>query len=144
MSEAVAVLADRSGDPTGGLAEELELTGLARGPWQDDAAHGGAPAALIVRMAEAHGDGGALRLGSLNMTFFGPVLLGPVRVESEVLKPGRRQRVVGITVSVGGLVVIDARAVLIRRGEVELPVGAVGEGDELPGPETAREIDLQK
>lgn len=144
MSEVVAVPTGRSGDPEVGLVEEFELTGLARGPWQDDAAHGGAPAALIVRAAEAHCDEGALRVGSLNMTFFGPVLLGPIRIETTVLKPGRRQRVVGVRLSDGDRTLIDARAVLIRRGEVSLPEGAESEPETLPGPEHARDVDRRK
>lgn len=119
----------------------FELTGLARGPWQDDAAHGGAPAALIVRAAEAHCEQGNLRVGVLNMTFFGPVLLGEVTLETEVLKPGRRQRVVGVRLVAGGRTAIEARAVLIRRGEVDLPATATGEEERLPEPETGRKVD---
>ncbi|MBN8867091.1 MAG: thioesterase family protein [Solirubrobacterales bacterium] len=139
--EAVALPSIGAGDPGDGLVEELELTGLARGPWQEDAAHGGAPAALIVRSAEAHSDGGALRVASLNMSFYGPVLLGPVRIESETVKPGRRQRVVAVRLISDGRVVIDARAILIRRGRVDLPEGAAPAAERLPGPETAREVD---
>ena len=144
MSETIAVISASSGSPEEGLVEDISLTSLARGPWQADAAHGGAPAALIVRAAEAHCDGGSLRVGSLNMTFYGPVMLGPVRIESEVLKPGRRQKVIGIRLSAGDRTAIDARAVLIRRGEVELSEEALPRPESLPGPETARDVDRRK
>lgn len=105
--------------PKGGPAHEL--TGMARGPWQPDAAHGGAPAALLVREAETHCEGGRLRLLSLASTFYGPVMLGEIEITSEVVKPGKRQKVVALTIASNGRTVIEARAVLIRVGEVELP-----------------------
>ena len=94
---------------------------MARGPWQPDAAHGGAPAALLVREAETHCDGGELRLLSLQSTFYGPVMLGDIEITSEVVKPGRRQKVVALTLASGGRTAIEARAILIRVAEVELP-----------------------
>jgi len=105
--------------PKGGTA--YELTGMARGPWQPDAAHGGAPAALLVREAETHCDDGRLRLLSLQSTFYGPVMLGEIEIDSEVVKPGRRQKVVALTLSSGGRTAIEARAILIRVADVELP-----------------------
>ncbi|MDQ2621741.1 MAG: thioesterase family protein [Actinomycetota bacterium] len=105
--------------PLGG--SRYELTGLSRGPWQDDAAHGGSPAALMVREAETHDDDGQMRLLSLSSIFFGPVLLGEIEIESEVLKPGRRQKVVAVRLVSGGRTAIEGRAVLIRRGQVDLP-----------------------
>ena len=94
---------------------------MCRGPWQSDAAHGGVPAALLVREAETHSDDGRLRLLSLSSTFFGPVMLGQIEISSEVVKPGRRQKVVALTLSSGGRTAIEARAILIRKAEVELP-----------------------
>lgn len=144
MSDAIAVSLGRQAKSETELEEQFELTGLARGPWQEDSAHGGAPAALILRAAEEHCEDGLLRVGSLNMTFFGPVHLGRIVIETSVLKPGRRQRVVGISLSDGERRLIDARAVLIRRGEVSLPEVAVGNAEQLPGPEHAREVDRSK
>ncbi|MGK2956298.1 MAG: thioesterase family protein [Solirubrobacterales bacterium] len=105
--------------PKGGTS--YELTGMARGPWQADAAHGGAPAALIVREAETHSEEGQLRLLSLSSTFYGPVMLGEIEIESEVVKPGSRQKVVAIRLTSNGRVAIEGRAILIRRTEVDLP-----------------------
>jgi len=105
--------------PLGGST--YELTGMARGPWQPDAAHGGAPAALMVRAAEEHSDEGAMRLLSLSTTFYGPVMLGEIEIESEVLKPGGRQKVVSVKLRSGGRTAIEGRAILVRRGEVALP-----------------------
>lgn len=94
---------------------------MSRGPWQSDAAHGGAPAALLVREAETHCEDGQLRLLSLSSTFYGPVMLGEIEIISEVVKPGRRQKVVSLTMSSKGRTAIEAKAILIRVADVELP-----------------------
>ncbi|MBK8293358.1 MAG: thioesterase family protein [Solirubrobacterales bacterium] len=105
--------------PKGG--PKFELTGMSRGPWQADAAHGGAPAALLAREAESHCDDGKMRLLSMSSTFFGPVMLGEIEITSEVVKPGRRQKVIALKLSSGGRAAVEARAILIRVADVELP-----------------------
>ncbi len=120
-----------------------ELTGLARGPWQEDAAHGGAPAGLLARAAEAKGADADLRLASISLAFNGPVFLGEVEVRAEVVKPGRRQRVVAVAIEAGGRTLIEGRAVLIRRGEVDLPDGVKVEDEPFAGPELGRPIEKE-
>jgi hypothetical protein len=65
-----------------------------------------------------------LRLASFQMVFLGPVPLGEVAVEVEVIKPGRRQAVVSASLLGGGLTVARAFGVLLRRGSVDIPPGA--------------------
>ncbi len=120
--------------------DRFELVGEARGPWQDDAAHGGAPAALLARIAESYGADDGLRLAALSTTFYGPVMLGEIAIESAVVKPGRRQRVVSLRLEVAGRTAMDARAVLLRRGEVGLPDGASGD-DRMERPGEGRPVD---
>lgn len=124
-----------------GPGEHFELTELARGPWHDGAAHGGAPAALLARAAERLGADEDLRLASIAVTFNGPVLLGDIEVRAELVKPGRRQRVVAVAIASGDRTMIEGRAVLIRRGEVELPDEALAQPSVLEGPEGMRPID---
>ena len=116
---AIAVSLGGAGEASG----RFDLTGMARGPWQEDAAHGGAPAGLLARAAEAIGREDDLRLASLSLAFNGPVTLGEIEIRSETVKPGRRQRVVSVAIEAGGRTLIEGRAVLIRRGEVDLPDG---------------------
>ena len=130
----------------GGAGEascRFDLTGLARGPWQEDAAHGGAPAGLLARAAEAIGREDDLRLASLSLAFNGPVTLGEIEIRSETVKPGRRQRVVSVAIEAGGRTLIEGRAVLIRRGEVDLPDGVKVVEDRLPGPGAGRPIEKE-
>lgn len=131
-------------EPAGDGPERFELTGQARGPWQDDAAHGGAPAGLLARAAEALGSGDGLRLAAISLAFNGPVVLGDVAVRAEVVKPGRRQRVVEVAIEAGGRTAIEGRAVLIRRGEVDLPSEATAGSGRLLGPEGMRPVDRKK
>lgn len=122
----------------GRRTELFELTAEARGPWQHDAAHGGAPAAVLARTAESYADG--MRLAALSTTFYGPVPLGEITVESQVVKPGNRQRVVSLTLGAEGRVAMEARAVLLRRGEVTLPDGTLA-GDRMENPGEGRPVD---
>jgi acyl-coenzyme A thioesterase PaaI-like protein len=116
-----------------GRVAHFELTGNARGPWDEHAAHGGAPAALLVRAIEQIGADTGMRPVSLQAAFLGPVMLGPVAIETELLKPGRKQMVVSARLTGGGRTLIAATGVLLRRGDVELPAG-VDTPDQQPMP----------
>ncbi|MGB0119909.1 MAG: thioesterase family protein [Solirubrobacterales bacterium] len=118
-----------------------ELTGLARGPWAPDAAHGGAPVALITREAEKFGAEDGLRLASLSSTFYGPVALGKIEIEAEVVKPGRRQKVVRVILRSGDRVAIEATGILLRQAEVPLPDGINRTGPPLSPPEEGEGVD---
>lgn len=135
-------IARPAGD-AGGASGRHELTALARGPWQEDAAHGGAPAGLLARAAESLGADENLRLASISLAFNGPVFLGEIEVRAEVVKPGRRQRVVAVAIDAGGRTLIEGRAVLIRRGEVDLPDGVKVVEDSWPGPDQGRPIEQE-
>ncbi len=145
-TEPEAIALPRGLAPENGVAATgpFELTGQARGPWQEDAAHGGAPAGLLARAAESLGAADGLRLASLSLAFNGPVSLGEVEVKAELVKPGRRQRVAAVAIEAGGRTLIEGRAVLIRRGEVELPPEALAEPARLDGPDGMRPIDRRQ
>lgn len=133
----------------GRAVERYRLTGEARGPWDEASAHGGAPAALLARSALDAGRSDGLRLAGLNITFLGPVPLGEVTVESEVVKPGRRQRVVALRLAGGNRVALEARAVLLRRGTVDLPPEVrrdrePGKPDGMNEPGAGREVDQSR
>lgn len=117
-----------------------ELTDLGRGPWRPDAAHGGAPAALLAREVERHADDGAMRIVSMAYTFLGPVFLGKVDVESAVIKPGRLQKVVDARIVAGDRTLISVRAVLLRKTDIPLPEGVGVAVPELPDPESCERI----
>ena len=76
-----------------------EATALTIGPWDPGLQHAGPPAALLLREAErASGiDGGQ----TVRMAYdiFAPVPVGPVRVRTSVVRPGRRIELVETVLS---------------------------------------------
>jgi hypothetical protein len=77
-------------DATAFEATTFEATALTIGPWDPGAQHAGPPAALLARAVErASGiDGG--QTVRLAYDILGPVPVGPVRVATTVVRPGRR------------------------------------------------------
>ena len=68
----------------------FEPTELARGPWDQGAQHGGAPAALIAGELERIADGRAF--ARIGIHFLKPVPLAPLSVHTAVEREGRRAR----------------------------------------------------
>lgn len=122
--------------PDGGVFVPTDLTG---GPWDPEAQHGGAPAALLARAVEAAEAPGPVRLARLTVELLRPVPLRPLRVASSVVRPGRKVQLVEGTLLDGDVAV--ARAVGLRLREVEAPVPTgVEPDDRLPaGPDAGRE-----
>jgi Thioesterase-like superfamily len=103
----------------------------ARGPWDPDALHGGAPAALLAEHVARAGDAdaGAMAVARLTYEFLGPVPLAPLTVVAEVVRPGRRFQLVEAEArGEDGRPLLRARAVRLRRGSVALPEGAAAGG----------------
>src|SRR3954464_10854055 len=104
-------------------------TGHARGPWDRDALHGGAPAALLMRAVGALGTG--LSVGRLTIDFLGPVPLAPLSVAATVVRRGRRFAVAEATISAGGGAGSGAGGGALRAGGPPPGgAGAVGVGRE--------------
>lgn len=116
----------------------------ATGPWDPRHMHGGAPAAVIARAIERLEAPSPMRCSRLTMEFLGPVPVAPVRVEAEVVRGGPRLQLAEATLSGSdGRVLVRARGVRLREGEVELggrgqQRGAPG----VPGPETGSPPDF--
>jgi hypothetical protein len=97
-------------------------TELARGPWDPDAQHGGAPAALLMREFERHPAAEGLSIARVTYELLRPVPLGELAVEAEVIRPGRRvQLLEGAIRTVDGTEVVTARALQVQPAEVGDP-----------------------
>jgi hypothetical protein len=118
-------------------------TGHAVGPWDPQALHGGAPAALLAGELEALAP--EMRLARLTLEFLGSVPLAPLTVDAQIVKPGRRFQLAEAELAEagGGRVACRARAVLLRRGERDEAIPA---GDPLvldvPGPDEGAKLDM--
>lgn len=119
-------------------------TELARGPWDPAAAHGGAPAALLMRALEQLPATEGLQLSRVTYEFLRPVPLGELFVRVEVVRPGRRvQLMEGSLLTVDGVEVVRARALQVRTADAG-PVAPQAAGAAIPpGPEHGRVNDVR-
>ncbi len=117
-------------------------TEFARGPWDPTAQHGGAPAALLARAFEALPAGEGLELARITYELLRPVPLAELRVQADIVRPGRRVQLLEASLSTAdGVEVARARALRVRRAETEL----VTEPEPPPpGPEQGRVRDFAR
>ena len=93
---------------------------LTVGPWSPDALHGGPVSALLSGAVE---DPSHLsQVVRVTIELMRPVPLTPLRLTSEVVRPGRNVQLVEASLWSDSLEVARARALRIRRAEVEVPV----------------------
>jgi acyl-coenzyme A thioesterase PaaI-like protein len=110
-------------------------SGHARGPWDRDAMHGGAPVALAARAIEALEAPVPMRCVRLAAEFAGAVPLTPVTVAARLGRAGRRLAFAEAEVAAAGRVAVRVRATLLRVADVDVPSAPESA---LPGPEAAR------
>tara|TARA_B100002049_G_scaffold226708_1_gene199790 strand:- start:611 stop:1399 length:789 start_codon:yes stop_codon:yes gene_type:complete len=94
-------------------------TGLSRGPWDDRAQHGGAPAALLAHVA-AQAAGPEFFLARLTFELSRPVPIAALNVVAEPSR-GRSARRVHLTLEHDGAPVGRAIALLLREQTVAVP-----------------------
>jgi hypothetical protein len=111
-------------------------TELARGPWDPNAQHGGAPSALLARAVERHEPGPPARVVRLTIELLRPVPLGRVEIHARTIRPGKKVQLVEASLLANGTEVARATGLRIREAEVPLPDGA-HDGARLPDPSTA-------
>lgn len=115
-------------------------TELARGPWDPDAQHGGAPAALLMREFERLPAGEDLLISRVTYELLRPVPLGELSVAVEVVRPGRRvQLLEGSIRTPEGTEVVRARALQVRRAQDGAAEDAGGIDPPPPGPDQGEE-----
>lgn len=107
---------------------------LARGPWDPNAQHGGAPAALLMRAFEEI-EGPAI--ARVTYEFLRPVPLGELSVSASVVRPGRRvQLLEGAIAGADGVEVVRARALRVAAADAGGSTTAAVAPP--PGPESGR------
>lgn len=121
----------RDGD--GYLASELTL-----GPWYPGALHGGPPAALMAHVLSTHAPP-ALRLARISLELVRPVPRGPLALDVEVVRPGRRVTLLdGVLRDPEGAEVLRGRALFLLPADLD----ATGvQPPPFPGPEEGRPND---
>lgn len=111
-------------------------TPLTTGPWDPGAQHGGAPSALLVHAIEAVDAPAPVQVARLTFELMRPVPLSPLRVRTEVVRPGRKVQLVQASLLDGDdTEVMRATALRIRTADLDVPPEAVPEDPVPPGPE---------
>ena len=107
----------------------FEPTEATTSPWDAGAQHGGPPTALLAScLDEAFGRPG-LRVARISMDFLGPVPRTPSRVQTELLRPGRRTQLSEASLWAGERRVAVARVWHLATG----PGPAADESSPAPG-----------
>jgi len=123
--------------------EMYVATELTRGPWDPEAQHAGPPSALIGREIERLDGAEGFQVGRITFEVMRPVPIGPVRVEAEVVRPGRSVQLVEAALRDGeGGELMRARAWRLRTAPVEIPDDVVSTPEPPPGPETGGGADF--
>lgn len=113
---------------------------LARGPWDPNAQHGGAPAALLVRAFEHLGLPPEQMLARVTYEFVRAVPLGALSVTAAVARSGRRVSLVEGSVLGGDNVeLVRARGLYVHRTAVEGTAASAP----VPGPDAGATNDLR-
>jgi hypothetical protein len=118
----------------------LVATEFTRGPWDEHAQHGGAPAALLMRALERLESPDGLVLARVTYELLRPVPIAAVELSAEVVRPGRRVQLLEAGLrTIDGTEVVRARALRVR--EARTVGGDTGLGEVPPGPQAARPDD---
>src|SRR5690349_2965915 len=93
---------------------------LASGPW-GRMQHGSAPASLIAHIAETVPASQPMRVARLTIDLMRPVPLASLTIKTEVVRDGRKIRLLRIDLFDGDTRVVSGSALQIRRAPTELP-----------------------
>ncbi len=110
-------------------------TPWARGPWDPNSQHGGAPAALLARAIEHHEPDPALRVARLTIELLRPVPIGRIEVQTRTARPGKKVQLVEASLLADGTEVARAVGLRIREKPLELPEAALATERLESGPE---------
>jgi Thioesterase-like superfamily len=110
-------------------------TAFARGPWDPNAQHGGAPSALLARAVEAHESESAMQVARLTIELLRPVPLSRLIVRTHTVRPGRKVQLIEAGLFSGDTEVARATGLRIRVKPLEVPAGSEADDRLTPGPD---------
>jgi Thioesterase-like superfamily len=104
--------------------DHVTPTEHARGPWDPQALHGGAPAALLTAAFERMEPGSELRIARLGFEFLRPIPFAPLTPSTRIVRAGRRVQELAGELRAGEQLVCRASALRVREVPGDLPVSA--------------------
>jgi hypothetical protein len=93
----------------------------AAGPWDPGALHGGASAALLARAIEAVEPERDMFVSRITAEFMRPVPMAPLKLATEIIRPGKKIQLVQASLQAGGVDVARATALRIRQLPIDVP-----------------------
>jgi Acyl-CoA thioesterase C-terminal domain/Acyl-CoA thioesterase N-terminal domain len=117
----------------------LVPTDLTRGGWTDHTQHGGPPCGILARAVEAVPTLVPMQVVRFTVDLIRPVTLDPLRIETEVIREGKRIQLVDGTLWRGETELGLVRALKVRVSDLDLPEQQT---DQMPfGPESLEALD---
>lgn len=114
-------------------------TQLTRGPWSNDHQHGGPPSALVGRAMESFGhDAATFTLVRVTIELLRPVPMTPLEVSVRFVTEGKTAQRLEATVSSGGVEILRALGLRLKKREVPIPDGVHTPPPAAPGPSELR------
>lgn len=110
----------------------------AAGPWDPSMQHGGAPSSLIVWAAERIPTPQPMHVARLTVDLMRPVPVGPLTIETEVVREGRKIQLCAIRLLAEGVEVVRATVLKVRTQAVVFPDIVTEMSIDVPGPEAGR------
>jgi hypothetical protein len=98
------------------IANGLQPVPEARSPWAEDMLHGRLLAGLAARAVEGAGHDSGLRVARLTVDMFRSPPMSALQVATNVVRDGRRVRVVDVSIRGGAIEVARASALMLRTG----------------------------
>jgi hypothetical protein len=96
-------------------------TELAGSPWSPDHLHGGPPAGLLAHGFELQAGSAEFQLARLSVDLLRPVPRAPLRMSVEVVRAGRRMRLLSGSLWSEGVEAVRATALFLEQREIEVP-----------------------
>jgi hypothetical protein len=107
----------------------------AAGPWDPRMQHGSAPAALVVWAVETLPTPVPMQVARVTIDLMRPVPVGPLSIETEILREGRKIQLSAVRLLAGGVVVVAATVLKIKAQTLALPPEIADLRLELPRPD---------
>lgn len=121
--------------------ERLVPTELARGPWDPDAQHGGASAAILGRAIERFQPELGLAVTRITFELLRPVPLTPLTVAIAMTRPGKRVQLVTASLQVDDVELVRATALRVTPVPRDIPDEIDAPDRRLPDPSAANPVE---
>ena len=115
-------------------------TPATRGPWDPDAQHGGAVAALLAGAVERVEAPVPHRVVRLTYDLLRPVPLTPLSLRVQTVRPGKRVSIVAAALVADEVTVARVAALRVRTAALDLPETVAAPDDPPPGPPGTGEL----